>query len=187
MKITITKTPLAGLLLVDIKPFQDERGFFLEPWHKRDFKEAGLDLEFVQEGHSQSRKRVLRGLHYQTPKAPMGKLVRATLGEVFEVAVDIRSTSQTFGRWFSLQLQAQTPRQLYVPPGFALGFQVLSPIAEIQYKQTGYYTPDAEGTIAWNDPSLAIAWPEKNPILSQRDQAGLTLTAYRELAKSQRW
>lgn len=187
MKTTVTKTTLKGLVLVEIEAVSDTRGFFIEPWHKRDFQKAGLEIEFVQEGHSLSKKHVLRGLHYQNRKAPMGKLVRCTRGRVFEVAADIRTDSPTFGRWFTTTLSSEGHKQIFVPPGFALGFVVLTSIAEVLYKQTHYYTPSAEGTIAWNDPDLAIPWPVKNPILSQRDQDGMSLTQYMRLPRTLRW
>lgn len=180
MKIVVTATNLVDLVTININYFKDDRGFFIEPWHKRDFAEAGLHLEFVQEGHSRSKKGVLRGLHYQNLSAPMGKLVRCTSGEVFEVAVDLRMSSKTFGKWFGVRLSAENKTLLYIPVGFALGFETLSDSAEVQYKQTGYYTKSAEGTIAWNDPELAISWPILPPFLSQRDQMGKTLNKYRK-------
>lgn len=178
MKTHVTKTPLAGLVLVDIEYFQDERGFFIESWHKRDFAVAGLDLEFVQEGHSRSGYAVLRGLHYQDMAAPMGKLVRCVAGRVFDVAVDLHVNSPTFGKWFGIELTAENKKQLYVPVGFAHGFVTLSDVAELLYKQTGFYTPPSEGTLAWNDPDVGIQWPVRDPILSKRDQNGMSLKQY---------
>lgn len=180
MKVQVHPTPLAGLVIVDVRCFSDERGFFMEPWNKRDFAQAGLDLEFVQEGHSRSRRGVIRGLHYQDMTAPMGKLVRCTVGRIFDVAVDLRVTSPTFGRWFGIELSADNKRQVYVPVGFGHGFATLSDVAEMQYKQTGYYTPPAEGGIAWNDPDLAIDWPISDPLLSPRDQYLMSLAQYRQ-------
>jgi len=180
MKVRITETPLAGVVVVDIDCVQDDRGFFIEPWHARHFAEAGLDLRFVQEGHSRSSRRVLRGLHYQDMTAPMGKLVRCTIGTIFDVAVDLRASSPTFGRWFSVELTADNKRQIYIPPGFAHGFQALADVVEVQYKQTGFYMPPSEGTIAWNDPDVDVKWPLTDPILSARDRRGL---AFREYAK----
>jgi dTDP-4-dehydrorhamnose 3,5-epimerase len=174
----VAKTPLDGVVIVEIKYFQDERGFFIENWHKRDFAAAGLDLEFVQEGHSRSSYGVLRGMHYQDMTAPMGKLVRCTVGRIFDVAVDLRVNSPTFSKWFGVELSADNKKQIYVPPGFAHGFAVLSEFAEVQYKQTGFYTPSAEGTLAWNDPDVGIAWPINQPILSKRDQNGMSLKEY---------
>jgi len=180
VKTHLVKTPLDGLLVVEIDHFQDERGFFIESWQKRDFAEAGLDLEFVQDNHSRSQYGVLRGLHYQDMTAPVGKLVRCTLGVIFDVAVDLRVNSLTFGRWFGVELTADNMKQLYVPIGFAHGFMVLSDFADVQYKQTGFYAPLAEGTVAWNDPDLVIEWPIQDPILSKRDQNGKSLKEYLE-------
>ena len=165
MKTHVTPTPLAGLMKVDIEYFSDERGFFIESWHKRDFAAAGLDLEFVQEGHSRSGRNVLRGLHYQDMTAPMGKLLRCTVGAIYDVAVDLRMSSPTFGKWFGIELSAENKTQLYVPEGFAHGFATISDVAEVQYKQTGFYTPSSEGTISWNDPDIGVAWPISEPTL----------------------
>jgi dTDP-4-dehydrorhamnose 3,5-epimerase len=178
MKTTVTETPLQGLVIVDIDYFRDERGFFIESWHRRDFAAAGLDLEFVQEGHSRSGYGILRGMHYQDLSAPMGKLIRCTVGKIFDVAVDLRVSSPTFGKWFSLELSADTMRQLYIPPGFAHGFEALAEAVEVQYKQTGFYTPASEGTLAWNDSDVAIQWPVSNPTLSRRDQSATSLKEY---------
>jgi dTDP-4-dehydrorhamnose 3,5-epimerase len=178
VKTHVTKTPLEDLVIVDIDYFTDERGFFIETWHRRDFAAAGLDLDFAQEGHSRSAYGVLRGMHYQDMTAPMGKLLRCTVGSIFDVAVDLRVSSPTFGRWFGLELSAENKRQLYVPVGFAHGFATLSDFAEVQYKQTGFYTPSAEGTLSWNDPEVGIAWPIQDPTLSKRDQNGMSLQAY---------
>ena len=180
MKTHVTPTPLAGLMKVDIEYFSDERGFFIESWHKRDFAAAGLDLEFVQEGHSRSGRNVLRGLHYQDMTAPMGKLLRCTVGAIYDVAVDLRMSSPTFGKWFGIELSAENKTQLYVPEGFAHGFATISDVAEVQYKQTGFYTPSSEGTISWNDPDIGVAWPISEPTLSARDQQGMSLREYRE-------
>ena len=178
MKTHVIPTPLKGLVVIDIDYFKDERGFFIESWHKRDFSAAGLDLEFVQEGHSRSSYGVLRGMHYQNMTAPMGKLLRCTVGRIFDVAVDLRVSSPTFGKWFSVELSSDNQRQIYVPPGFAHGFATLSDTAEVQYKQTGFYTPPSEGTLAWNDPDVGIQWPITNPTLSKRDQNGMSLKVY---------
>ena len=178
MKTHVTKTPLEGLVVVDIDYFNDERGFFIEVWHKRDFAAAGLELDFVQEGHSRSAYKILRGLHYQDMTAPMGKLVRCTFGKVWDVAVDLRPSSATLGKWFSIELSADNKKQVYVPPGFAHGFATLSDFAELQYKQTGFYTPPSEGTLIWKDADVAITWPFSDPILSKRDQNGKTFKDY---------
>jgi dTDP-4-dehydrorhamnose 3,5-epimerase len=180
MKTHVTATPLAGLVRVDIDFFSDERGFFIESWHKRDFAEAGLDLTYVQEGHSRSGKNVLRGLHYQDMTAPMGKLLRCTVGAIFDVAVDLRVDSPTFGEWFGIELSADNKTLLYVPEGFAHGFATISDVAEVQYKQTGFYTPSAEGAISWDDPDIAVAWPIREPVLSARDQSAMSLAEYRK-------
>ncbi len=175
----MNKTSLDGLLVVEIDFFRDERGFFMESWHKRDFAEAGLPYEFVQDSHSRSTYSVLRGLHYQDMRAPIVKLVRCTVGRVFDVAVDLRVNSPTFGQWFGIELTAENKTQLLVPLGFAHGFLTLSDVCEIQYKQTEYYRPEAEGGVAWNDKDIAIDWPLRNPpILSRRDQNQPSLKQY---------
>ncbi len=180
MKPHVTQTPLAGVVILDIDYFEDERGFFMESWSKRDFASAGLELEFMQEGHSRSAANVLRGLHYQDMSAPMGKLVRCTVGRIFDVAVDLRANSPTFGQWFGLELSVENKRQLYIPPPFAHGFAVLSEVAEVQYKQTGYYTPASEGSLAWNDPDIGIDWPLDRPLLSKRDQQAVSWQEYKK-------
>jgi dTDP-4-dehydrorhamnose 3,5-epimerase len=178
MQIIVTQTALEGVVLIDTVCFQDERGFFIESWHLRDFAAAGLALTFVQDGHSQSRRGVLRGLHYQDMTAPMGKLIRCTAGEIFDVAVDLRVGSPTFGRWLSASLSAENKRQIYIPPGFAHGFEAIGDVTEVQYRQTNFYTPAAEATLAWDDPDLAIAWPLAPPTVSARDRRGRTLGEY---------
>jgi dTDP-4-dehydrorhamnose 3,5-epimerase len=178
MKPRVTPTSLAGVVIIELDCIEDGRGFFMESWHARDFAEAGLDLKFVQECHSRSARRVLRGLHYQDMTAPMSKLVRCTVGSIFDVVVDLRVGSETFGRWFATELTAANKRQLHIPPGFGHGFQVVGDVAEVQYRQTGFYTPSSEGTIAWNDPDISIEWPIANPILSERDRLGRTLKEY---------
>ena len=160
-----------GLVLVKLRVFPDERGFFIETYKKRDFTAAGIPLEFVQDNHSKSARGVLRGLHYQRGAAAQGKLVRCTAGAILDVGVDLRKGSPTFGRWASAELTAENAHMLYVPPGFAHGFLVLSETAEIIYKCTAEYSPPDEGGIAWNDPDLGIEWGIKEPVLSARDQA----------------
>jgi dTDP-4-dehydrorhamnose 3,5-epimerase len=179
MKTRATKTPLGGLLILNIDHFQDERGFFIESWHKRDFAEAGLPYEFVQDSHSRSSYGVLRGLHYQDMRAPMAKLIRCTVGSILDVAVDLRMSSPTFGKAFTIELTSENRTQLFVPIGFAHGFATLSEVCEVQYKQTEFYQPSTEAGIAWNDPDLAVAWPFKDPILSKRDQNQMSLKEYR--------
>ena len=172
MKVTACKIP--DVLLIEPKLFGDERGFFYESFNQKAFDAAtGLNHSFVQDNHSKSTKGVLRGLHYQV-KHPQGKLVRVVAGEVFDVAVDIRPGSPTLGQWVGEILSASNHRQLWVPPGLAHGFLVLSDSAEFLYKTTDYYAPAYERCIAWNDPILAIAWPEMDapPALSAKDAAG---------------
>jgi dTDP-4-dehydrorhamnose 3,5-epimerase len=174
MKVTPTAIP--DVLLIEPKVFGDERGFFFESYNKKAFEEAaGLNVEFVQDNHSKSAKNVLRGLHYQIQN-PQGKLVRAVQGEVFDVAVDIRKSSPTFGKWVGEVLSADNKRMLWVPAGFAHGFVVLSDTAEFLYKTTDYWAPEFERSIAWNDPVIGIQWPIQGPpILSAKDQQGKSL------------
>lgn len=179
MAIRLTPTKLDGVVLIDTDFFRDERGFFIEVWHKQRYIEAGLDYDFVQDNHSRSSQKVLRGLHYQDTTAPMGKLVRCTAGAILDVAVDLRLSSPTFGQWVSAELSAKNMRQIMVPDGFGHGFVTLSASAEVQYKCTGLYAPSSEGTVAWNDREIGIEWPLANPILSARDQAGMSLAEYR--------
>jgi dTDP-4-dehydrorhamnose 3,5-epimerase len=172
--LKILTTPLDGVLIIEPTVFQDERGFFLETYHARRYAEAGLDVTFVQDNHSRSRRGTLRGLHYQAQN-PQGKLVRVIEGTVVDVAVDIRPESPTFGQHVSVELTAENFRQIYVPPGFAHGFCVTSDVAQVEYKCTTYYDPADERGIAWNDPALAISWPVQEPILSDRDRRHPTL------------
>jgi dTDP-4-dehydrorhamnose 3,5-epimerase len=170
----VVTTALPDVLILEPKVFGDERGFFFESFNARQFAEAtGLHREFVQDNHSRSAKGVLRGLHYQVQQA-QGKLVRVTAGEVFDVAVDLRRSSPTFGQWVGVHLSAENKRQLWVPEGFAHGFVVLSEFAEFLYKTTDYYAPEHERSIRWDDPTLAIDWQlTEAPQLSAKDQAGL--------------
>ncbi len=178
MKTRVNPTPLKDLVVIEIDYFRDERGFFIESWHQQDFATAGLTDQFVQDSHSRSSHRVLRGMHYQDMRAPMAKLLRCTVGRIFDVAVDLRVSSPTFGKWFSIELSAQNQLQLYVPVGFAHGFATLSDVGEVQYKQTSFYQPATEGGIIWNDPDVAIDWPFRDPILSKRDQNQQSLKEY---------
>ncbi len=177
----VTACTIADVLSIEPKVFGDARGFFFESFNQLAFNQAtGLDVSFVQDNHSKSAQNVLRGLHYQVQK-PQGKLVRVVAGEVFDVAVDIRRASPTFGQWVGQILSADNKRQLWVPPGLAHGFVVLSESAEFLYKTTDYYAPEHERCIAWNDPTLAIEWPQLNdaPLLSAKDASGQDfLTAY---------
>ena len=171
MPFTVTPTAIPEVLVLEPKVFGDARGFFFESFNARDFAKAtGLDVDFVQDNHSKSARGVLRGLHYQIEQA-QGKLVRVVQGAVFDVAVDIRQSSPTFGKWVGVELSADNHRQLWVPPGFAHGFLVLSESAEFIYKTTDYYAPLYERCIAWDDPQLSIAWPDIGmvPLLSAKD------------------
>jgi dTDP-4-dehydrorhamnose 3,5-epimerase len=175
----VTPTSIADVLIIEPRVFGDQRGFFLESFNQRQFNAAtGTDFNFVQDNHSRSAKNVLRGLHYQVVQ-PQGKLVRVVRGAVFDVAVDIRPSSPTFGQWFGLELSEENHRQLWVPPGLAHGFLVLSDSAEFLYKTTDYYAPEQERCIVWNDPTLGIAWPLEggSPLLSGKDAAGLAFAA----------
>ncbi len=166
-------TAIQDVIVIEPKVFLDERGFFMESYQKHNFSEAGIPFDFTQDNHSKSSHGALRGLHYQI-KQPQGKLIRVIAGEIFDVAVDIRRQSPTFGKWVGAYLSAENKKMLWVPAGFAHGFYVSAPQAEVLYKATDYYAPQWERTIAWNDPTLNIDWPLKNelPILSPKDQAG---------------
>lgn len=171
----LTRTALPDVLLLEPRVFSDERGFFFESWNQRALAAAGFDATFVQDNHSCSVRNVLRGLHYQIEHA-QGKLVRVCNGAVFDVAVDIRKTSPTFGRWLGVTLSAQSKQMLWIPPGFAHGFLVLSDAAEFLYKTTDYWYPEHERTLLWNDPALGIAWPLAGaPRLAAKDAAGQPL------------
>ena len=167
MKVVATAIP--DVVVVEPRVFGDARGFFLESWNARAFGELGIDAQFVQDNHSRSQRGVLRGLHYQVEHA-QGKLVRVTSGEVHDVAVDLRRSSPTFGRHVGVRLSAENKRMLWVPPGFAHGFVVLSDVADFLYKATDYWHPEHERTLLWTDPALAIDWPVAEPILSDKDQ-----------------
>jgi dTDP-4-dehydrorhamnose 3,5-epimerase len=174
MNAFLTKIP--DVVLIDPRVFGDDRGFFFESFNAKTFQDkTGIATPFVQDNHSRSAKNVLRGLHYQLQQ-PQGKLVRALVGTILDVAVDIRKSSPSFGQWVAYELSAENKRQLWVPPGFAHGFVVLSEIAEVAYKTTDYYAPQHERCILWNDPDLAIEWQISGvPILSAKDQAGSSL------------
>jgi len=171
----IKKTNIPDVLIIEPKVFGDERGFFLESFNKKAFQEAtGITTDFVQDNHSKSTKGVLRGLHYQI-KQPQGKLVRVTSGNVFDVVVDLRKSSSTFGQWAGVTLSADNKRQLWIPEGFAHGFIVLSETAEFLYKTTDYYAPEFERCIRWNDSKLAINWQyNEEPVVSEKDAQGVT-------------
>ena len=176
-----TRLAIPDVVLIEPKVFGDARGFFMESYNRRTFAQAtGTDLDFVQDNHSRSRRGVLRGLHYQLQQ-PQGKLVRVTQGAVFDVAVDIRKASPTFGRWVGVELSADNQRQLWVPAGMAHGFVVLSETADFLYKTTDYYAPEHERCIAWDDPAIGIDWPLavhgiEAPLLSDKDRRGLPLS-----------
>jgi len=172
MKFSPTAIP--EVILIEPRLFGDSRGFFMETWQAKKFAEVGIDLSFVQDNHSRSTKGTLRGLHYQLHQ-PQGKLVRVLAGTIFDVAVDLRRSSPNFGRWLGITLTAESPAMLWVPPGFAHGFYVLSESADFFYKCTDYYAPEHERTILWNDPTLRIDWPlapGETPLLSGKDSAG---------------
>lgn len=174
--MNVIKTNIDGVVIIEPKVFGDERGFFLETFQSERYKEfAGINMPFVQDNHSRSGKNVLRGLHFQKTN-PQGKLVRVVRGEVFDVAVDIRKGSPTYGQWAGAILSEENKRQFWVPPGLAHGFVVLSDVADFEYKCTDYYDPADEGCLMWNDPAVGIEWPEGiEPILSAKDQVGQTL------------
>lgn len=168
----IIQTDLPGVLLIEPKVFGDARGFFMETWNRKAFIGAGIDADFVQDNHSRSAKGVLRGLHYQI-RQPQGKLVRVVNGAVFDVAVDMRRSSAHFGRWTGHELSADNQRMMWVPPGFAHGFLVLSESADFLYKTGDYYAPEHERCVLWNDPAIGIDWPlEGEPVLSAKDKVG---------------
>jgi dTDP-4-dehydrorhamnose 3,5-epimerase len=176
----VIQTAIPDVLVLEPKVFGDERGFFFESFNRNAFREAtGLDPDFVQDNHSRSEKNVLRGLHYQVAPKAQGKLVRVVLGAVFDVAVDIRQDSPSFGRWVGETLSAENRKEMWIPPGFAHGFLTLTEAAEFLYKTTAYYAPDHERCIAWNDPDIGIEWPlaAEGPILSGKDQNGMRLRA----------
>jgi dTDP-4-dehydrorhamnose 3,5-epimerase len=179
--VKVSKTTLPGVLIFEPTVFQDARGFFLETYNARRYAEAGLDATFVQDNHSRSRRNTLRGLHFQVTR-PQGKLVRVVEGAIWDVAVDIRPDSPTFGQHVGVELTASNFRQIYVPPGYAHGFCVTSDVAQVEYKCTEFYDAADERGIAWDDPQLAIPWPVETPILSERDRRHPTLEEFvREL------
>jgi dTDP-4-dehydrorhamnose 3,5-epimerase len=176
--VKATPTSIPDVVLIQPRVFEDPRGFFMETFHARGFKEFGLPEKFVQDNHSGSRQGILRGLHYQIREV-QGKLVRAVVGEIFDVAVDIRRASPSFGQWVGTTLSGENRHQLWIPPGFAHGFYVLSEWAEVIYKVTDYYAPEHEKTLLWNDPEIGIEWPLIDgmpPILSDKDARGKPLS-----------
>jgi dTDP-4-dehydrorhamnose 3,5-epimerase len=174
--MNVIRTDIPDVLILESRVFTDERGFFLESWNAREFCSAvSFDVQFVQDNHSRSTRGVLRGLHYQIVQ-PQGKLVRAGRGSVYDVAVDLRRSSATFGRWIGVELSDRNHRQVWMPPGFAHGFLVLSESADVLYKTTDYYAPAHERCVIWNDPEIGIQWPVGvEPTLSAKDRAGVPL------------
>jgi dTDP-4-dehydrorhamnose 3,5-epimerase len=168
--VNIVQTPLPGVLVIEPKVFKDDRGHFVESFQTERYAKAGIVGPFVQDNWSRSKKGTLRGLHFQNPR-PQGKLVMVTRGAVFDVAVDIRKSSPTFGRWFGAELNEENCKQMWVPPGYAHGFAVLSDVADFLYKCTDVYVPEADGCVLWNDPDLGIQWPVNEPLLSKKDAA----------------
>lgn len=174
MQLTIHSRHLNDIIVVKPEVYEDERGFFMEFYREDQFKELGLPAKFVQANHSRSQKHVLRGLHFQW-SPPMGKLMRVTYGSAYLAAVDIRKGSPTLGKWFGMEISAQNKLQIWAPAGFARGFCVLSDFAEIQYLTTGVYNNKCESGLRWNDPEIGIEWPDKNPILSDKDKNAQSL------------
>lgn len=168
--MNVIETELSGVKIIEPRVFRDDRGFFLETYNQARYQQAGIELTFVQDNHSRSKQGILRGLHYQVERG-QGKLVWCIQGEIWDVAVDLRRGSETFGKWTAVTLSSENRRQLWVPPGFGHGFCVLSETAEVIYKCTDLYDPSDEGGVIWNDPELAIAWPVTDPLLSPKDLA----------------
>ena len=175
MPFKFERLEIPELVLIEPRVFHDERGFFMETYKYSEFAAFGIQERFVQDNHSRSVKGVLRGLHYQNPPKAQGKLVRAVVGEIFDVAVDIRKGSPTYGKWVGVRLSAENKRMLYIPPGFAHSFCVLSDVAEVVYKVTEEYAPECEAGIIWNDPEIGIEWPIADPIVSPKDAKWPTL------------
>lgn len=169
MPFSFRRLEISDVVMIEPRVFRDERGFFMESYKQSEFAAFGIKERFVQDNHSRSRKGVLRGLHYQNPPRAQGKLVRAVSGEIFDVAVDIRKGSPTYGRWVGVNLSEENMRMLYIPPGFAHGFLTLSDMADVMYKTTDEYSPEHEAGIIWNDPEIGIKWPLDEPVLSPRD------------------
>jgi dTDP-4-dehydrorhamnose 3,5-epimerase len=177
--VNVVPTALGGVCIIEPAVFPDARGFFFESYHAARYAEAGLPQRFLQDNHSRSARDTIRGLHYQL-RRPQAKLVRVIAGAAFDVAVDIRRGSPTFGRWVAVELTATNKRQLFIPDGFAHGFCTLAEGTEIEYKCTDYYVADDQRGVCWNDPTIAIAWPVSDPILSEKDRAYLPLSPERE-------
>jgi dTDP-4-dehydrorhamnose 3,5-epimerase len=179
LKTKLVATPLEDVCVVEIDAFKDDRGYFIEFWNEATFRDAGFpDVTFVQSNESESSQKVLRGLHYQDMTAPMGKLVRCSSGAILDVAVDLRAESRTFGKWFSVELNEDNQKQLWVPVGFGHGFATLSEKAKVQYMCTGLYAPESEGSVRWDDPDLSIVWPHSDPVVSEKDAKAPALKEY---------
>ena len=181
--MNVIQTQIPNVLILEPKVFGDERGFFMETWNKQTFADLGITLDFVQDNHSHSRQGILRGLHYQIQQ-PQGKLVRVTQGKVFDVAVDLRQSSPTFGHWVGVELSAENHRLFWIPPGFAHGFYTISDTADFMYKCTDFYAPAYERTLCWDDNTLNISWPLVNgsqPLISSKDQQQGKMLAYAEV------
>lgn len=177
MSITVRQTSLPGVVIIEPRVFDDKRGFFLETFHSKQYAEQGIEKTFVQDNHSHSSKGILRGLHYQL-NYPQGKIVYVVTGEIFDVAVDIRRGSPTFGKWFGVRLSSENKKQVYIPEGFAHGFYVLSAEADVIYKCTEFYAPGDEHGIIWSDPGIGIEWPlQGKPLLSEKDSQYLSLNS----------
>ena len=177
--ITARRTPIEDVLHLEPIVHRDERGFFLETYHRDHYRAAGVELEFVQDNHSHSGKGVLRGFHYQDLSAPMAKLVRCSSGAILDAVVDLRIGSPSFGRVYMAELTSDNHHQLLVPVGCGHAFLTLSEVADVEYKCSGFYDPTAEATVAWNDPEIGVNWPIRNPIVSPKDGRGMTLAEYR--------
>lgn len=178
--MNVVETSLPGVVIIEPRVFGDDRGFFMESFQRQRYQElAGIELDFVQDNHSRSSKNVLRGLHFQIKK-PQGKLVRVVRGEVYDVAVDIKPESPTYGQYAGVVLSDTNKKQFWVPPGYAHGFVVLSEVADFEYKCTDYYDASDEGSLIWNDPEVAIDWPMDTPVLSEKDRVAPTLAQLRE-------
>ena len=180
MQAKLIETDIPEVLLIETVRYEDDRGFFMESFHKKTFEELGIPVNYVQDNHSFSENGVIRGIHYQDMTAPIGKLVRCTVGKILDVAVDLRVGSPTFGKYVEAILSEENNRLLYLPEGFGHVFLAMADRTEIQYKCTAYYSPNSEGTILWNDPEIGIEWTISNPSISAKDQNGQTLDEYLE-------
>lgn len=180
MRPKIIETPIENLFIIEPKVFGDDRGHLFETYHIDDYADLDINMSVFQTYQSRSTKDILRGLHYQDNTAPIAKIVRCNRGEILDVALDIRSESSTFGRWFSINLSEENKLQLYIPEGFAHGFLSLSDVTEVHYHQSGGYSPQAEGCILWDDPKINIKWSIKNPLLSDKDLGGISWETYQK-------